>query len=161
MLGQSEGDNAMREETKSQNSLSRRQFGTVAGVAAVAAGTPSVAMAAGGTQIGEVTETAVSVATPRGAVSGFYVHPAKGAHPGVLAWRGESGLNVTSRNEARGLAKQGYSVLVLDRDAKDPAPVESDAVSAVAWLESQSHVEENRIGTPEWARLRLEKVRRY
>lgn len=151
----------MREETKSQGSLSRRQFGTVAGVAAVAASTPGVAMAAGGAQIGEVAEKTVSLATPRGTVGGYFVYPAKGAHPGVLAWRGETGLNVTSRNEARSLAKKGYSVLVLDRDTSDAAPVESDATSALAWLQAQDHVDEKRVGTPEWAKMRQERVRRY
>lgn len=148
----------MREELKTEKSLSRRQFGTVAGVAAVAAGTPGVAMAAGKSSA-EVTERAVSLATPKGSVTGFFVYPAKGTHPGVVAWRGENGLNVTSRNEARRLAKQGYSVLVLDRDGSDPAPIESDAVGAVAWMEAQSNVDEKRVGTPEWAKMRLETAR--
>lgn len=153
------GDLKMREETKSASVVSRRQFGTAAGVAAVAASTPGVAMAAGSSKIGEVSERTVSLSTPKGSVSGFYVHPAKGKHPGVVGWRGEAGLNVTSRTEARRLAKQGFSVLVLDRDGADPAPIESDATGAVAWMEAQKNVDEKRVGTPEWAKLRLETAR--
>jgi carboxymethylenebutenolidase len=149
----------MTEEAKAQGSFSRRQFGTVAGVAAVAAGTPSVAMATGSAKIGDVTERTVSLSTSTGSVSGYFVHPAKGEHPGVLAWRGEGAINVTTRNEARRLAKEGYSVLVLDRDSGDPAPIEDDAKSAVAWLEQQAHVDEKRVGTPEWAKLRIETAR--
>ena len=149
----------MREETKTEKSLSRRQFGTVAGVAAVVAGTPSVAMASGSAKTADVSERSVSFSTPKGSVDGYFVHPSKGAHPGVVAWRGEAGLNVTSRNDARRLAKQGYSVLVLDRDSNEPAPIESDAVGAVAWMEAQSNVDEKRIGTPEWAHMRLEMAR--
>lgn len=151
----------MREDSKAQKPLSRRQFGAVAGVAAVAAGTPGMAMAAGSSPIAEVTERTVSVSTPRGSVDGYFVHPAKGVHPGVLAWRGEAGLGVTTRNDARRLAKQGYSVLVLDRDSNDAAPIESDAQGAVAWLGAQDHVDEKRVGTPEWARMRLQADRRY
>ena len=146
----------MREETKTDRSFSRRQFGTVAGVAAVAAGTPGVAMAAGSANVAEVTERTVSLSTPTGSVSAYFVHPAKGEHPGVVAWRGETGINVASRNDARRLAKQGYSVLVLDRDSADAAPIESDALGAVAWMETQPNVDEKRIGTPEWAKMRLE-----
>ena len=149
----------MREETKTDKSLSRRQFGTVAGVAAVAAGTPGVAMAANSGKVAEIAERSVSLSTPAGAVEGYYVHPAKGIHPGVVAWRGDAGLNVASRNEARRLATQGYSVLVLDRDGKDPAPIESDATGAVAWMEAQANVDEKRVGTPEWAKMRLETAR--
>lgn len=149
----------MTETTKTQSSLSRRQFGSVAGVAAVAAGTPGVAMAAGSVGFGEVTERSVSLPTASGSVDGYFVHPAKGAHPGVLAWRGEGAINVTSRNQARRLATQGYSVLVLDRDAGNPAPIEDDAKSAVDWLEKQAHVDEKRVGTPEWAQLRIEMAR--
>lgn len=148
----------MSGEAKTQSAVSRRQFGTVAGIAAIAAGTPGVAMAANG-NVGEVTERIVSLTTPKGAVEGFFVHPAKGNHPGVVAWRGKTGLNVTRRTEARRLATQGYSVLVLDRDAGDATPIESDAAGAVAWLEAQDNVDEKRIGTPEWAQMRLEHAR--
>jgi len=150
----------MSEDTKAHSTLSRRQFGAVAGVAAVAAGTPGVAMAAGAAKVAEVTERTVSLATSKGAIDGYFVHPAKGVHPAVLAWRGDAGINVASRNEARRLASHGYSVLVLDRDGNDAAPIESDAKSAVAWLEAQDHVDEKRVGTPEWAKMRLETTRR-
>jgi hypothetical protein len=151
----------MRDNSKSQTSLSRRQFATVAGVAVVASGTPSVAMASGSPAIGEVTERLVSLSTPKGAVDGFFVHPAEGKHPGVIAWRGQTGLNVSSRAQARRLATQGYCVLVLDRDSADGAPVESDTAGAMAWLTLQDNVDEQRVGTPEWAEARLLPQRRY
>ena len=81
------------------------------------------------------------------------------AAPGVVAWRGDSGLNVSSRHEARRLAKQGYSVLVLDRNGAEAGAIESDATGAVAWMGTQEQVDEKRVGTPEWARMRLEPAR--
>jgi hypothetical protein len=144
------------------NTVSRRQFGAVAGVAAVAAGTPAVAMASNSPKISEVTETVVSLPTAKGPVNGFFARPAKGKFPGVLAWRGEAGLGVDNRKNARLLARQGYSVLVLDRDGADAPSIETDAQDAVAWLEKNAAVDETRgIGTPEWAEQRMAPARRY
>ena len=145
-----------------QAAVSRRQFGAAAGVAAVAAVTPAGAMAANAKNIGEVTDTVVSFPTAKGPVSGFFSRPAKGKFPGVLAWRGQAGLGVSNRKDARRLASQGYSVLVLDRNGADAPSIEADAEEAVAWLEKNNAVDETRgIGTPEWAEQRLARSRRY
>ena len=136
--------------------VSRRQFGAAASVAAVAAGTPSLAMAANSAKHEQIAENTVSVMTKNGPVDAFFTRPAKGKFPGVLTWRGQAGLDVSSRQDARRLASKGYSVLVLDRDSAQAETIEADAHDAVAWLEKDSSVDEARgIGTPEWAEDRL------
>ena len=144
--------------SSARKSLSRRQFGAIAGVAAVAAGAPTAAMAKSSSVSTKFAERSVSFAKDGGTVDGFMVHPAKGAHPAVLAWRDEAGLGVTSRNEARRLAKRGYAVLVLDRDGAEADHIESDATAAVAWLEAQPQVDERLVGTPVWAIDRADRL---
>lgn len=152
----------MNEKTETKTTVSRRQFGAAAGAAAVAAGTPGVAMARGSTNIAEVTESMVTIPSAAGAVQAFFTRPAKGAHPAVLTWRDQSGLGVDSRSEARRLAKQGFSVLILDRDGGDAPKIEADAKDAVAWLENHNSVDEKTgVGTPEWAKQRIEAKRGF
>ncbi len=141
-----------------KKSLSRRQFGAIAGVAAVAAGAPTAALAKQSSAPTKFSERAVSFAKDGGTVDGYLIHPAKGAHPAVLSWRDEAGLGVSSRNEARRLAKRGYAVLVLDRDGAEAEHIESDAKAAVAWLEAQPNIDEKLVGTPTWAMERAERL---
>jgi len=150
-----------KKSTKIGSAVSRRQFGAAAGVAAVTAGTPGLAFAKDSANRASVAESIVSVQTSNGTVQGFLAHPPKGQHPGVLAWRKGGSLGLSSRNEARRLAGQGYSVLVLDRDGEDTLAVETETLDAVAWLEKSNSVNADRgVGTPQWAQERL-KVQRY
>ncbi|MDJ0642406.1 MAG: hypothetical protein QNJ15_06295 [Erythrobacter sp.] len=144
------------QESGSDRALSRRQFGAVTGVAAVAAATPGVAHAAGSAGIADLVEKSVSVSRANGVVAGFFIQPAKGRHPAVISWRKGEALGQGSRNMARRLAKQGYAVLVLDRDSGNADAIEGDADAALKWLEAHPQVDEKRIGTPEWAVHRLE-----
>jgi carboxymethylenebutenolidase len=151
--------------------LTRRQLGTVAAGAAVALALPRPANAQ------EVTEQDVSVPTPDGTADCYFVHPASGAHPGVIVWPDILGLRPAFRLMGKRLAESGYAVLVVNpfyRKAKapvvpegasfqDPATRETvmplarsltpetnvtDAKAFVAFLDAQAAIDKSRgIGT--------------
>src|SRR5437588_662421 len=60
----------------------------------------------------QVVETNVEVKTPDGVCDAAFIHPAKGAHPGVLIWPDAFGLRPAMRDFGKRLAADGYSVLV-------------------------------------------------
>jgi len=155
-LGAALGEMTMSKITNSDQSakkaLSRRQFGAITGAAAVAAGTPGIAQAASAASAATLAERTVQV----DGINAYFIHPSKGAHPAVLSWRGSTGLGVSNRDTARRLAKKGYAVLVLDRDGGHAPSIESDAETALQWLETQPQIDtEIGIGTPEWAEYRV------
>jgi carboxymethylenebutenolidase len=86
--------------------LSRRDFValSVAGGLAVVAGVANAAL--------PVVEAEVTIATPDGSCDAAFIHPATGAHPGVLIWPDAFGLRPSMRAMARRLAGEGYAVLV-------------------------------------------------
>jgi carboxymethylenebutenolidase len=95
---------------------SRREFVTtvVAGLAAAA----STGFAAE-----SVAETNVTVKTSDGECDAAFIHPARGAHAGVIVWPDAFGLRPVMRDIAKRLAADGYSVLVPNpfyRVAKSP-----------------------------------------
>jgi carboxymethylenebutenolidase len=72
-----------------------------------------VAVAAGSAVAAEaVVETDVTIKARDGTCDAAFVHPATGAHPGVLIWPDALGLRPTMRAMARRLAADGYAVLV-------------------------------------------------
>jgi len=80
-----------------------------------------------------LAETDVNVKTSDGICDAVFIHPAKGAHPGVLIWPDSSGLRPVFRELGRRIAGEGYSVLVpnhLYRMAR--APVTSRRYSEAA-----------------------------
>lgn len=87
--------------------VSRRQFGAMGAMAALAACTTVESEAVGG-----LTEGNVDLAAPGGTMNAFFVHPASGDHPGVILWPDIAGLREAKRVMARRLAASGYSVLV-------------------------------------------------
>jgi len=89
--------------------ITRRQFGAVSAGAGLAMLLPRAANAQA------VTETEVDVPTPDGVADSYFVHPASGAHPGVLIWPDAFGLRPAKRQMARRLAESGYSVLVVNQ----------------------------------------------
>jgi len=98
--------------------LSRRDF--------VALSLAGLAAAAGSASAAElpVVETNVEVKTPDGTCDAAFIHPATGAHPGVLIWPDAFGLRPAMRDMGKRLAADGYSVLVPNpfyRIAKAPA----------------------------------------
>lgn len=97
--------------------ISRRQFNTMTAGAALALMLPAVANAQ------DVVESDVLVDTPDGIADCYFVHPASGAHPGILMWPDILGLRPTFREMGRRLAQSGYSVLVVNpfyRSAEAP-----------------------------------------
>jgi carboxymethylenebutenolidase len=97
--------------------MSRRQFGTIASGAALAAILPKTSYAA------EITESDVAITTPDGVADCYFVHPASGKHAGVIVWPDVLGLRPAFRLMGKRLAESGYSVLVVNpyyRSAKSP-----------------------------------------
>ncbi len=153
------------------NELTRRQFGAMALSAGLIAALPKAADAA------ETHGADVEIKTADGTADAYFVHPAKGKHPGVLIWPDIFGLRPTFKQMATRLAESGYSVLVINpfyrtkkaptapehpdfndpptRDALmalagslNPVTAVTDAKAFVAFLDSQHSVDKNKkIGT--------------
>jgi carboxymethylenebutenolidase len=97
--------------------LTRREFGALSVSAGVAVLWPGSASAA------ETQGRDIEVATPDGKADCHFVHPASGAHPGVLIWPDAFGLRPAMKQMATRLATSGYSVLVVNpyyRTARAP-----------------------------------------
>lgn len=150
--------------------LSRRQFGALTLGAGMVSLLPPVANAA------EVTESEVEIKTPDGTCDAHFVHPTKGAHPGVLVWPDIFGLRPAFRQMGKRLAESGYAVLTVNpfyREKKSPVAerasledpevrtqlfklagtltaerANTDAKAFIDWLDKQSAVDKKRkIGT--------------
>jgi carboxymethylenebutenolidase len=150
--------------------LSRRDFNILALSAAAVALLPGAMVAA------DVKESMVDIKTADGVADCYFVHPAKGRHPGVLMWPDFMGLRPAYKMLAKQLAKSGYSVLVINtyyRGAKSPImekadfddsaamekiseqvkqlnaeKVDLDAKACIAFLDDQSSVDKKKkIGT--------------
>lgn len=107
-----------------KSTLSRRGFNTLAAGAAVMMALPGVAGAVA------VTGSDVNVMTPDGVADCFFVHPAKGKHPGVIIWPDIRGLRPAFRMMATRLAEAGYAVLCVNhfyRSAKAPVVAEGES----------------------------------
>ncbi len=147
--------------------LTRREFGVMALGAGILAALPRLASAA------ETTGADVEIRTPDGTADAYFVHPAKGKHPGVLIWPDIFGLRPAFKEMATRLAESGYSVLVINPfyrtkkaptapehpDFNDPATRQAlvelagtltpdtavtDAKAFVAFLDSQPSVDAKR-----------------
>ena len=144
--------------------MTRRQFGAVSAGAGLAMLLPRAANAQA------VTESEVDVPTPDGVADSYFVHPAGGAHPGVLIWPDAFGLRPAKRQMAKRLAESGYSVLVVNQYYRSQrAPITdstnfaelrevlmplmgtlspethvTDARAFVSFLDSQASVDSNR-----------------
>ncbi|MFN3517701.1 MAG: dienelactone hydrolase family protein [Novosphingobium sp.] len=157
--------------------ISRRQFGTLTGAAALAACAPGGANAGVDARLFDLAETAVSFATSEGTMDAFFVHPAKQASPAVILWPDIASIREAKRNIARKLAQAGYAVLVVNpyyrdvageqfadfaafisdggfqkvgpwRDKLNPQAIMRDASAIVGWLDEQGSVsKEHGIGT--------------
>ena len=115
----------MANEERDPSEQSRRGFVAMSATAGLVAAAGS-ASAAGL----KVMEKNVEIKTPDGTCDAAFIHPASGAHPGVLIWTDAFGLRPVFREMARHLAAEGYSVLVPNpfyRVAK--APVFTDVAS--------------------------------
>ena len=145
--------------------LSRREF------AGLSVATGIATMAGGAHAAMEVVETDVMVKTPDGMCDAAFIHPASGAHPGVIIWADVFGLRPSMRAMARRMAAEGFSVLVpnpyyrtskapqipdastfdfakdraqltpLTGPLQAPGAAERDAVAYVAFLDSRKEVD--------------------
>lgn len=100
--------------------LNRREFAALGASAALAGCTGAIAAEGGGS----VSEKMVSITTADGVCDAFFVHPGKGAHPGIVMWPDIAGLRDVKKIMARSLAARGYAVLVVNQYYRSgPAPV--------------------------------------
>jgi carboxymethylenebutenolidase len=90
--------------------LSRRTFTTAGALTAMATLTGASRPAAP-----RLREGTVSVSTPDGSADCFFVHPARGKHPGVILWPDIGGNRDAFKVMARRLAGAGYAVLVFNQ----------------------------------------------
>jgi len=108
----------------SRGAVTRRQFGAVTLGAGFAFVLPRAANAQA------VKESEVKVTTPDGVADCFFVHPASGAHAGVIIWPDILGLRPAFRQMGKRLAESGYSVLVVNPFYRQkPAPVVPNGAS--------------------------------
>jgi len=111
----------MNEYNLRSGELSRRTFGALTLGAGLASVLPPVAAAA------ETKASEVNIKTPDGTADAYFVHPAKGRHPGILVWPDIFGLRPAFRQMGKRLAESGYSVLVVNQFYRSKkAPVAPD-----------------------------------
>jgi carboxymethylenebutenolidase len=145
--------------------ITRRNF------VSMTVGAGLVAAAARELSAQNIVEATVDIKTPDGTCDAAFIHPAAGAHPGVVIWPDAFGLRPSMRDMARRLAMAGYSVLVPNpfyRVAKSPiyenaatvdfqqerakltplmasitadGAVEKDAPAYIAWMDMQPAVD--------------------
>ena len=96
------------EYLRRSGNLTRREFGALSAGAGLAMLLPRAAAAL------EVSAADVEVSTPDGTADCHFVHPASGAHPGVLIWPDALGLRPAFEQMGRRLAESGYAVLVVN-----------------------------------------------
>jgi carboxymethylenebutenolidase len=95
-------------EYQLKSGVSRREFG------ALTLGAGLVSLLPRGAAAADVTETEVQIKTPDGTCDAYFVHPAAGAHPGVLIWPDIFGLRPAFRQMGKRLAESGYAALVVN-----------------------------------------------
>jgi hypothetical protein len=145
---------------RSARPVSRRQFGMTTGAAVVGAGLVGMALMDQPKALTTVGNP-VQLGDPASPITAFFVRPTGGAYPGVLTWRSGDVMTEDERDEARELSEKGYAVLVLDRKGGSAQAAANDVHQATWWLKQQQQVDKLAgIGTPEWALLRLEPVKR-
>ncbi|MBW8755877.1 MAG: dienelactone hydrolase family protein, partial [Sphingomonadales bacterium] len=109
------------DEALARKGLSRREFAALGAAAAIAACSGGDGEAKSS---GSLAERMVRVTTPDGTCDAFFVHPARGAHPGVVIWPDIAGLRDAFKAMARRLAGAGYAVLVVNQYYRSaPAPL--------------------------------------
>jgi len=100
--------------------VSRREFAKLGAVATVIACAP---IDSAGAQQARLAESNVRFDAPDGRMDGFLVHLAEGKHPAVIVWPDIAGLRDAFMSMSRRLARQGYTVLILNpyyRDQEAP-----------------------------------------
>lgn len=112
---------------------SRRQFGIMGAVAAVA-GLATPATAAIG--VGKTVAKSASIPSPYGAIGATFIAPESGRHRGLVMW----GNGPAAAKVAHNLAASGWAVLLVQEQAGDIQQVNRRARACVEWLENQADV---------------------
>jgi carboxymethylenebutenolidase len=108
-------------DSAGKEGLSRRDFTAIGTAAALAGCAGGVGRASAP---GDLTERMVEITTKDGLADAFYVHPAKGAHPGIVMWPDIAGLREAKKVMARRLAAADYAVLCVNQYYRGgPAPI--------------------------------------
>lgn len=111
-------------EYVARGAVTRREFGAMSLGAGMAFLLPRAANAQA------VTQSDVTVKTPDGVADCYFVHPATGAHAGVVVWPDILGLRPAFRQMGKRLAESGYSVLVVNPFYRQkPSPVVPNGAS--------------------------------
>jgi len=165
----SSDENNSERNGASLNDKSRRDFVALSAAAGLAVSSGVVRSADM-----KVVEEDVTIKTADGTCDAAFIHPASGAHPGVLIWTDVFGLRPSFREMGKRLAAEGYSVLIPNpfyRTSKSPqftdvpsfnfatdraklAPLtgplnqpgaaESDTKAYVAWLDTRKEVDKKK-----------------
>jgi len=116
----------MCEEAKLQEwasaQINRRNFGALAGAAAVTACAPDTILDGTGTSVqGDAltVSAAVGFETSDGTMDAMFVSPVEGKHPGVIFWPDIAGIRDSKMAMATRLASEGYAVLVMNPYYRD------------------------------------------
>lgn len=108
-----------------EETLSRRQFGVLAGAAAVVACAPEGVTSDSETPSAPATtmlSDAVSFAIEDGTMDGFLVYPEQGEeYPAVILWPDIAGVRRSKMEMAMRLASEGYAVLIVNPYYRDVA----------------------------------------
>jgi carboxymethylenebutenolidase len=99
--------------------VNRRDFGKIGAIAALAAAcTPGTAEAQAG-----LKQMAATFPAPGGKMDAIWVTPAQGKHPAIIMWPDIAGVRDSFIAMSKRLARQGYSVVLLNPYYQDaPAP---------------------------------------
>ena len=108
-------------EAWAKEALSRRHFGALTGVAAIAACAPTEATSSNpnASASAGLVESAVTFKTADGTMDALFVHPDNGSHPAVIFWPDIASIRESKRTMARRLAGEGYAVLVMNPYYRD------------------------------------------
>ena len=99
------------EANLARRGLNRREFSALGASMALAGCAAGLGPKSTGS---DVPEKMVSITTDDGVADAFFVHPAKGAHPGIIMWPDIAGLREVKKIMARRLAAEGYAVLCVN-----------------------------------------------
>ncbi len=111
---------AADEAALARQGVSRRDFAQLGAAAALA----SLAAPLQAKSAPRLRESMVRVNTPDGYADCFFVHPARGKHPGVILWPDIGGLRDAFKVMARRLAASGFAVLAVNQFYRSaPSPV--------------------------------------
>ncbi|KHK92492.1 dienelactone hydrolase family protein [Novosphingobium malaysiense] len=117
--------------------MNRREFAALSAAGMALVGCSGGVKADGGS---DVSEKMVSITTADGVCDAFFVHPAKGTHPGIVMWPDIAGLRDVFKVMARSLAAEGYAVLAVNQYYRSsPAPV-MDSFSEYRTPEGQEKI---------------------